>query len=698
MNNITEISSASKGTYVRPAKLNVYAIDVSGSMGWAIDQLRDDTIRRLQELPQGDAVLIGLFSSEGWFRWVVARELTSTDDYTKVEAIIKESFYTRALTCFSEIVADVPQAIKPFLGKYSVITFTFMSDGCPVVRDTQQERAALLEAAVLLRSYVTAGAIVAYGNYANRPLLSELASTLGVELVSTDSVEQIGLAFSRNVGSKASRKKRVRVPKGSKIVFSLAHDGSVAAFVGTDEELSVAEEVAVYAVTNEAGSGADESLAYATALAYTNTGKIDEALQILSDTGDVAFVEALGSALTNAELAKITTDLKAAILDPKFRFKKGKKVGCLPSEDAFDLIELLDLLQDDGECKFFPKNEAFTYRRIGRRTKTKPGYPTFHSADSVSVPLSRITGHSSELNLSIGVTIPGKISLPVTVTVDGRVLERNKLGLLEWFDTFIYRNYAIIADAMPVATCLPVSISKATHDRLVMEGTLDQDSQYKQGRIYPLDLTRLPVCNRQRGNTATNWERFGLTAVESLELGSIIKVLKAKRNELDPEREAERPIAYTDEQFEFLEACGVKRDGAFSPPTEREDPTDVLDVRTLEVKVAKSSPVTLTDFYKMVSGEKKPNWVGELMMAGHRELAQLPSTKGEAIEWLNKRLHYYQTNKSHIDREINTNRMALALSGAWARNHKTDSVVYQSQKGSQPFEYSISFRTIRKEI
>jgi hypothetical protein len=136
---IQEISKATTGTFVRPAKLNIFIIDASGSMYWAMKQLAVDTIKRISALPAGDAVVLGLFSGQGWFKWIAARELSSKGDYDMVAKLINDEFYTRGTTCFSEIMKDVPQAIKPLLSKFSVVTLTFMSDGHPVVSNVGLE-------------------------------------------------------------------------------------------------------------------------------------------------------------------------------------------------------------------------------------------------------------------------------------------------------------------------------------------------------------------------------------------------------------------------------------------------------------------------------------------------------------------------------------------------------------------------------
>lgn len=683
--------------YVRPPKLNVLIADVSGSMYWAMKELAEDTIQRVKALPKDDAVLIGIFSSQGWFRWITSRELSGPDDYSMVENLIRQNFHVVGLTCFSEIVNDTPQAIKPFLTKFPVVTITFMSDGHPVVSDPRKEEAALLEAANELKQYVTAGAVVAYGDYANRPLLNKLATQLGVEMVSTNKITDVGGTFDRLSKGKTASRRKVTVPS-AQVAFVV--DGEMNVSPIESGEVWIGKDSSVFYVTPESKQSFDvkedaQFLSYAAALVLLGQDKIDEALELMSDVGDIAIVKALANALTNSELAQAEAKIRACVADPTMRFLQGRKVGCLPKEDAFDLLDLINLLTEDEDALLYPRHEEFKIQRIGRPSIQREGYPVFKANPDVSVPLSRLTGHQSELNLSIGVNIPGTVDLPDTVEMDGKKFDRRAVNLPETINSFIYRNYGLVANALPATTKLPMSFSETTFDKLVAEGVLSNTLKWSPSAIFILDLTKIPVCNRQRGKDSADFGNLAKMAVKSLELGSIIKVLKAKRDELDPGREAERPIEYTDAQFEFLEACGFRRDLSFSPPTDPAPTTDVLDIRILEAKVQKGSPVSMNDFREMLNNSKKLNWVGSLMKVGQNLIdSDMPKTKGEAVQWLIQNIKAKEVEKRQLDAKINSQRFAAVLSGAWAKNFKQDEVVMDAGNAQVKFV----FRVVQKDI
>lgn len=703
--SVPMLQEISKGVsienYVRPKKINVLVSDISGSMSWIMRQLANDVMLRIDQLPQGDALLLGVFSSKGWFRWICARELSEKDDYEKCKAVVKEEFYARAMTCFSEILADVPQALKPFLVKFPVVSFVFFSDGVPTTFPLEKEDAAIEVAAKALAPILTSSVILSYGDYSDRRRLAKLAQMLGGEFVATDNVIDIGESFERTARKQTTRRKKVKLQPKTEFAFTLTPDGSVSTIDTKQEEVLVDEQAAVYswsqqfAKTNQQPT-ATIDVQYAACLALLNDGRPDDALNFLSIIGDVAMVEALGSALTNAELSRVEQMIREAVTDETKRFIKGKQINCLPKEDAFDLLDCLNLLMSDESCKFYPYHPDFKYKRIGRASKTKDGYPKFKADANTAVSLSEVVGNQSELNLSVRVTIPGTIELPEFATVDGVRLSRDTIGLSAEFTTHIFRNYALISNALPSTTQLPICVGAEVGKSLVEKGLLALLPNEKE--IVVLNLANIPVCNRQRGKEATDWQMMADLAYESLRYGSALKVLKAKRDELDPGRESEQSIEYTGDQAKFLAACGVDRKGAYSPPTIDEPATDVLEVRVMEAKIDKGSSVTMKDFQLMLEGKKKLNFVGELMKVGHDLIVnKMPKQKGEALVWLKDKIAEFTKYKRDLDNSLNARRFACALNGSWVKSFKEETAEFLSGP-KKDHKVTLSFKTIKKEI
>jgi hypothetical protein len=384
------------------------------------------------------------------------------------------------------------------------------------------------------------------------------------------------------------------------------------------------------------------------------------------------------------------------MMDTTLRFAGGRQYNCRPPEDAFDLIDLLQVLQEDDEAKFSPRHPDFVYKKIGRPTKTREGFPEFKQ-DDVMVALADLVGNSSELNLSVRVTIPGSVELPDSVTKeDGSVVTLESVGLDKTHRSVIFRNYSLISNALPNVTTLPVTMSADSFAKIQAAGAIDASETYEAGKIFKVDLTAVPACNKARGKSSTDWEALCRSAIQSVVIGAKVKVFKAKRDELDPERAAERPTSFTDEQFVFLEACGFRRDGSFSPPVDAEEATDALDVRVFEAKVKGCSTMPkVSEVIEKAKGGKKLNTPGEMMKIALDEIDKsLPSTKGAAIEWLNKEIKDLTAAKRLADSEASAQRYAVAIGGHWAKVFKEDEQTFEVDKQS----VTLTFRTTEKKI
>ena len=687
-----------QGQYVRPPKLNVYILDVSGSMGWACKQLAEDTTARIHQLPLHDAILVGIFSSPGWYRWIVARTLDEPQEYKAVTEIIQREVFARNTTCFSEILSDVPKAIKPFLAGYAVVSLVFMSDGCAVVPDLQREYAALDAAAMALKPFLTAGDDGAYGDYADRKTLTRLATNLGLEFLATDHIHTIGETFTKHATGKVRARRKVKVADEGTVTFAMEADGTVTPLTPAAGEVSVSDTADVY--TLQSNGGMEPLVAqtptdafgtlYATALAMLRSNQHNQALDLLAALGDSAIVRLLDNALTNAEIATAEGMIQAAITDATARFTEGRHPGVRPPDDAFDLFDLLRLLMEDEECHFFPRHPAFRYKRIGRASKPMDGFPVFTAFDT-GCSLAGMTGHASELNLSLRIAIPGSLPLPPS-TKDGLLRPST---LPDVFPATIFRNYALVANALPVVTDLPVTMSQATYATLTKHGVIRHKQKYEQGRIEVLQLNRVPVCNKTRGLAAADWTHLATQSLHSMRLGAMLKVFRAKLDTLDPEGSATRPLSHTPEEYTFLAACGINNAGVFAPPTTTEPPTDVLDIRLFEVKPVGSSSVSIAEFEKMLEGKKKWTRVGEAMRSAFEVIKEsLPQTHAAAVAWLHEQIQDHTRTKRTIDMDINMRRFAAALTGSWHRTFSSDTTTIMV--GSDPV--TLTFRTTTKKI
>lgn len=663
-------------------KHHIWIEDQSGSLGWATDLVAEDICTHLQEIPLGDIVSIGYFSGVGDYRWFVkGTKLGSSEDYANVSKIVRQNARSRNTTCFSQILADVKTVIADTAPLADAVELVFLTDGHPVVPNYQSEHRDIFKAIQSIKGDVSSALLVGYGDYYNRPLMVEMAQALGATLQHAEEIRDFGKRLGEIVIKSGRKRTTITLPKGTEAAFTIENGRVVIYSVDNNAVVAPADLPVYYVSSTSDGKSAEKSdknqdryqAAYALALLFLQQGNVDEALAVLSDVGDVYLVDKLSAAMTNKEFGDVENLINDAAVDLSKRFLRGQKKGCAPKGDAFDLIDLLNLLQGDKAARFYPNHPDFKYKRIGRKSKTVEGYPTFQAAQDASVPISSLVGNARELNISIGVSIPGTVILPD----ESYGFKREAVGLPEVFNAHVFRTYNLVSNALPNVAKLPASVSEDTHRILVENGVLPQNSVWQAGEVYTLDLLAVPACNRERGKSAIDFNDLARLSVDSLILGNQIKVLKDKLNELDPDKESARPVSMTPEQEKFLEGCGIKSDGTYSPPTILEEPTDVLTIRTFETKIAKSSPVSVADFKLMLSGDKKLNWVGAQMMLASTDIDKnMPQKNGAAVQWLNDRLDELKGKKRSIDNEVNARRYAIALGGHWKKYHNASEATY----------------------
>lgn len=683
--------------YIRPKKLNIFLCDVSGSMGWCIKQLADDLAVRIKRIPHGDMLVVGIFSSPGFYQWIVKTVLNSPESYEDALLCVQRELYDRGTTCFSEILDASVRICELWKNEYPVITLTFMSDGCPVVQSIMKEDKAIKHAVKELAPFLTSGVVVAYGDYADIGRLTTIASGLGAEIITARSVAEIGDALLNAVESSTKKRRKVKIPRDLDFAFTIDNDGNVSHVDVTKEEMFVPDGAIVYKTTGKMSSypvtEKNEPIEYAFALALLQQRRIDDAVNVLSNMGDVYLTNLVNCATTNAEIGQVESLIREAVKNPQCRYLRGKMLRCKPKDDAFDLLDLLTLLLLDEECRFYPRHPAFTYKRMGRLGVTKDGYPVFDPYD-IAIPLSRMVGHKTELNLSVGVSIPGSIVLPHVLNVYGENLQRPS-SLPERYKTHVFRNYALIANAVLRVTRLPVIVGGRVQEILERHGIVEDRVSINDLPII-LDLSRVPLCNRKRGEEAAHWGKLADLAFQSLHYGSILKVFRDKRKELDPDRSTETPVVMTEEEWRFLSACGVTKDGTYSPPIIEQKNTDVLTVKTFEIRVNHSSPVSVKELKSMIEGKRKWNLVGELMYQGIQKIqTSMPNQKAEALAWLHEQIEDYERLKRRIDMEIYSQRLAVALTGIWPRHFSKDEATTATSDGH---EVSMRFREIEKKI
>jgi hypothetical protein len=674
---------------------NYLLFDESGSMYGVIQTLCDHMKKRVNTLPIGDTVTLGWFSGQGSYRFIVKGFRISTPaDYATICKIIDQNCTTRGTTCFSEILFDLNEVIDEVTALNNLPnSLTFFTDGYPVVSSYNKEIADITSAISRVASKITSTLLIGYGSYYNKQLMTSMAELFGGSLIHS---ERIGEEFSNRMHNftRDARENSGRITlvvtgmNPESIAFSINGDQIVYYNTSRNDILYTPcqGENFIYFLTTHVPEGAVEYKgfsgktaegltsdsfvkgAYALAYALTQATKTDLALDLLVKIGDIAVIDRVVNSFTNTEYGVAEANILDCVTTPSKRFIAGRHTNYLPPADAFCLKDAIDLLVRDDNAFFYPCDESFEYQRIGRKAKTKEGYPEFKKNISSKCPLSDLVYHESRLNLSIRTRIEG------TVTLDEKAEEQN---FCKNYRTFIWRNYTIVKDGILNLTTLPLSMSKATFDVLRSNGMIMADKcstltppppQWQEGEIYSVKLDTVPVMNRKIAEGNTSAKSLAQAAVKELKLEAQQKVV---RNFLGKYKQLDKTAVgpFTAGQKTYLEGFGITSNG-FNPPTETLPAEDFYEALEFEIKIKGfSSLPKVPDVIAKVAAKKIHTGPEQLMLAMIKECEDVEALHGDnaavAVAIFEGILAKIKQELVEVREKIQSTKFALLLGKKW---------------------------------
>lgn len=610
---------------------HVLVIDCSGSMYGALPEIRTQLKKKLPKLlAEQDTLSIVWFSGKGQFGTLIENEPVSTlADLKDVEKAIDRWLKPVGLTGFKEPLLEVEKLVgrvsKARPG--SVFSLFFMSDG----QDNQWPKADIIKAVESVAGHLAAATFVEYGYYADRPLLTQMAEKSGGSLIFAEDFDSYQPAFEAAMAKKIMGGKRVEVeingdPIGG-FVYSLV-DGDIVTFSVNGGKVLVPEGLTKlwYVSPSSAGTVGDTTpevtaASYAAMSLYSTRMKSDVILPFLKLTGDVAFIEQFAGLFGKQAYSAFMDSAKAAAFDPTKRLTKGYDPNKVPREDAYTVLDFLRALTEDDGNRVLLDHEAFKYNRIGRgrvdasqvltdeeqervnklteemgKTKDAKKVAALASqiADITNKPealkfvgkaspegyaVSTLTYNEDRPNISVLVKKPG------TVDLTGR---NAPSGIPTNFESFVYRNYAIVKDGLVNVKVLPCKLTMATVGKLrdaVTSGRVDPNAFefYDDGTIFA-NLDKMPVINRQMikaVSAKTFFEKqYTLTKVQAE-----AKVYNTIKKEQFPRKSEGFASLYGDDAATWLKEQGFTDYSGFNPKSVQAESTDFYMGKELKVSL-----------------------------------------------------------------------------------------------------------------
>ena len=271
--------------------------------------------------------------------------------------------------------------------------------------------------------------------------------------------------------------------------------------------------------------------------------------------------------------------------------------------------------------------------------------------------ISSVVGNETRANISIRVKIPGTCGLPVD----------RPSNLPKTFETFIWRNVAIVKDGELSVERLPVALSKDAYDRLSEARVMNEP--WAEDHVYEIDLTQFAL---------TSWkgpldpEEYAQDHLNLLYAKATRKVLRHLIEQYLPKEHLKTiKEMYGEESATWLESIGMT-DNGYAPKTERKEPTESYEVRELSIKTIGVDIPSVNALLRKIEGNKKLNAGDEYLktvMSQVTEALNEFNTNKEKLEWLEATR---RENSEEIDRLssiLEAKRMAIIADGAWFENY-----------------------------
>lgn len=684
--SFTSLDSTLKEKTVKRDPVNhIWIYDRSGSMYGLLDRLVEDLIERVKKIPVGDTVTLGWFSSEGKRNFILKGfKITESKDYSILEKSLRSNNTTIGCTCFSEILKDTKQVIEDLSVFSSNFALCFFTDGYPVVSNYRSEISEIFTAVEELNSKVTAALLIGYGDYYNKQLMSEMAEKIGGSLTHSANLPSFSISLDSFIGT-AQESKKLAVKLDNDItkdtsVFNINGNNINIYSVDANREVKIScaddEKTSVYVLTDIKPKGiaislksADsfEKALYAAAFLLIQKTKTDMAIDILGYLGDKKLIDLVVNSYTNAEYGVAEEAVKEAMLDPSKRYLDGKVPDYVPPVDAFCLLDLIDILSADKEAYFYPRHEAFIYKRIGKQSVPDEKFPKFNADKGNTASFSDIVWNETKLNLSLRAFLTGDIDLPA---------EARKYGLANPYPTYQFRNYTFVKDGILNVTRVPVTLSEGTYNTLVTKKMIDMsvlptdsDGKYApwgKEQVYFLQLDRIPIVNRKIAEGKTSATELCKLVLQEHRIKASLKALKFFKDKDYPEKvvTAETAKTYIEKQQAFLEGIGINtKTGAYEPTVTESEATDFYMAKEFSIKVKGLSSLPKIDVVTAKLKDDKKLTTSDVLVAAGITLYQ--SEKNPSLDWFASKIAEFNISLQKTRRQIQETKFAVLLCKRW---------------------------------
>lgn len=716
-----EIAKESEVTTVTKTTNHIFIVDVSGSMYYDLPLIRKQLKNKLSNIMrEGDTITIIWFSGNGQAGVLKEEvEVKSLKTLTDLHDAIDKWLTPVGLTAFLkplELTKDVISRIKANRPD-SVFSLMFLTDGynndCPWNK--------VITTLKSLEGEIASSTFVEYGYYADTQKLTQMASVMGGEKISTSDFDDFEPVFEAKISTGSASTKKIVVPIAEKTKYDFAYsidNGSVLLYSITDGEILVGDNIKqVYFFTeNLVGTDiytcartGEEEIEWTTAMyaaIYVLSDKLMnfEAEKVFYPLGDNYHYKMLVNAFGKQKLNAFKSSIKDCVVNLSSRFPEGAGEIKPVADDAYCLMNLISDLGNAEGCLFYPGHESFQYNRIGRKMEAKGSELSDKEKQMLSeaknvdeankiledlkkknvdlkfttsdpkkgYPITDLVWNESRANLSIRVRYDGSVELP-----------ENDFGI-DHVSSFKYNTYTLIKDGIVNVEEFPVTWSEELENILKTNGvkytisTIDDVNVNDSFtfNVIIIDLKSIPVINRGMVKEVSA-EALAKLTWELTKLQGEAKVYNHFRKELFPKESKSFIDMVGEEAANWLKEIGITDYNGFAPKRVAAESTDAYMAVNLDTKIKGLSSLPKVEVVAQKLQDGKPLKVNEWVMSGAltNYMAQMETEIYQTLDekqqnevlknYIIKKSQEMTTEKRKLMQQVAEIKFSLILSKKW---------------------------------
>ena len=625
----------------------IFCIDCSGSMGYSLTEIAVQLKNKIPILiGPNDFMTLIWFSGKGEFGTIFEHiSVNDVKDIQNINTAIDRYLHTVGSTGFVEPI----RLAKEIAQKYQEIPQVFfLSDGGENSWDRKECEKAFEE----IREAKISLVIVEYQYYCDRLFLGRLAELANATSIFNEDFKDYDNSFELYMQNRIENTSHV-IASTNDVIFMENEQLVIRRPSSTGNIILPLSVESAYAIDSslEIIDTSNPKAIYMGMLYALKDKKPAMMQRLVKELGDVYITRLYSSCFSKQDYSRLTEHIRQCILQPDGNaFREGQNKEYVVKEDAFTVIDLLGLLENDKSSRFYPYHPSFVYTRISKEVKDEK--VRFVATPSLGSEFTLVF-NQSRANISLGCQVYG---YNITEKDDDEE---------EITSTKAYRNYSVLKDGIKNIKILPVSMSESVFTTLLNEGCI-LDNSYMKNKVYMVDITNLPVVNRAFVKQPFLSSEFCNHHLRIHSLKTEMKFLKKMYELANKEEDKEDNKEDNDEKYKR-----EKRDASIV--------RDFYVAPELQVKIAKCSSIPTVNDKLLSKLSNGTLTISEALFQNiYNEYKNYENvhTKDELKEWLKVEM---ETRKKDLREETNyveKAKMALLIGCVWFSDVNTDTKTF----------------------